>query len=88
MGFSRQDPEDLPDPGIEPGSLALYADALPSEPQFSCNREKVGDSKTKYSKDLPGGLAAKTPSSNAGGVGFTPSWGIKILHATKCSQKL
>ena len=26
-------PGDLPDPGIEPGSPALQADALPSEPQ-------------------------------------------------------
>ena len=41
MGFSRQEywsglprpfAEDLPNPGIEPGSLALQADALPSEP--------------------------------------------------------
>ena len=41
MGFSRQEywsglpfpsPEDLPDPGIEPGSPALRADALTSEP--------------------------------------------------------
>ena len=41
MGFSRQEywsglplpsPEDLPDPGIEPGSPALQTDALPSEP--------------------------------------------------------
>ena len=41
MGFSSQEywsglpcpsPGDLPDPGIEPGSLALWADALPSEP--------------------------------------------------------
>ena len=41
MGFSRQEywsglpflsPEDLPNPGIEPGSPALEADALPSEP--------------------------------------------------------
>ena len=41
MGFSRQEywsalpfpsPEDLPDPGIEPRSPALQADALPSEP--------------------------------------------------------
>ena len=41
MGFSRQEywsglpfpsPRDLPDPGIEPGSPALQADALPSEP--------------------------------------------------------
>ena len=41
MGFSRQDywsglsfrsPGDLPDPGIEPGSPTLEADALTSEP--------------------------------------------------------
>ena len=41
MGFSWQEywsglpfpsPGDLPDPGIEPGSPALQADALPSEP--------------------------------------------------------
>ena len=41
MGFSRQEywsglafpsPGDLPDPGFEPGSPALQADALPSEP--------------------------------------------------------
>ena len=42
LGFPRQEywsglpfpsPGDLPDPGIEPGSLALQADSLPSEPQ-------------------------------------------------------
>ena len=41
MGFSRQEywnglpfpsPGDLPDPGTEPGSPALQADALTSEP--------------------------------------------------------
>ena len=41
MGFSRQEcwiglpfpsPGDLPDRGIKPGSAALQADALPSEP--------------------------------------------------------
>ena len=41
MGFSRQEywsgvpfpsPGDLPDPGVEPRSPALQADALPSEP--------------------------------------------------------
>ena len=41
MGFSRQEcwsglpfpsPRDLPNPGIEPGSPTLQADALPSEP--------------------------------------------------------
>ena len=42
MGFSRQEywsglpfpsPGDLSDPGIKPGSPALQADSLPSEPQ-------------------------------------------------------
>ena len=42
MGFPRQEywsglpfpsPGDLPDPGIEPGSPALQADSLPSEPR-------------------------------------------------------
>ena len=42
MAFSRQEywsglpfpsPEDLPDPGIKPGSPAFQADSLPSEPQ-------------------------------------------------------
>ena len=41
MGFSRQEywselpfpsPGDLPNPGIKPGSPALQADTLPSEP--------------------------------------------------------
>ena len=41
MGFSRQEnwsglpcppPGDLPDPGIEPASLALQEDSLPPEP--------------------------------------------------------
>ena len=41
MGFSRQEhwngllrpsPEDLPNPGTEPGSAALQADSLPAEP--------------------------------------------------------
>ena len=31
-GLPFPSPGDLPDPGIEPGSPALEADALPSEP--------------------------------------------------------
>ena len=31
-GLPFPSPEDLPDPGIKPGSPALKADALPSEP--------------------------------------------------------
>ena len=34
-GLPFPSPGDLPDPGIEPGSPALRADALPSEPQGS-----------------------------------------------------
>ena len=46
MGFSRQEyrsglpfpsPGDLPDPGIEPRSPALQADALPSKPPGKSN---------------------------------------------------
>ena len=45
MGFSRQEcwsglplpsPGDSPDPGIEPGSPALHADALPSDKHLGC----------------------------------------------------
>ena len=32
-GLPFPSPGDLPNPGIEPGSPALQADALPSEPQ-------------------------------------------------------
>ena len=32
MGLPFPSPGDLPDPGIEPGSPASQADALPSEP--------------------------------------------------------
>ena len=47
MGFSRQEcwsglpfpsPGDLPDPGVEPRSPALQADALPFEPPGNINR--------------------------------------------------
>ena len=51
MGFSRQEcwsgmpfpsPGDLPDPGIEPGSPALQADTLLSEPPGNPRgREKI-----------------------------------------------
>ena len=54
MEFSRQEywsglpfptPGDLPDPGIKPGSPALQADSLPSEPpgkpnEILCKRKK------------------------------------------------
>ena len=58
MGFSRQEywsglpfpsPGDLPDPGIEPGSPALQADALPSEPPGKSYVESIGECKAKRS---------------------------------------
>ena len=53
MGFSRQEywsgfpfppPGDLPNPGIEPGSPALQADSLQSEPSLE---------KSTYAKAVP-----------------------------------
>ena len=50
MGFSRQEywsglpfpsPGDLPNPGIEPGSPALEADALTSEPPGKPRESKI-----------------------------------------------
>ena len=58
LGFSRQEywnglpfpsPEDLPNPGIEPGSPTLQADALPSElpgkPLIKLKEEEKGGRK-------------------------------------------
>ena len=60
MGFSRQEywsglpfssPEDLPDPGIEPGSPALQADSLPTEVPGTPGGYK-GELKNKYRSRL------------------------------------
>ena len=59
MGFSRQEywsglpfpsPGHLPNPGIEPRSPALRADALPSEPQGSprCLRSVLNQTQGKF----------------------------------------
>ena len=45
MEFSRPEspsPGDLPNPGIEPRSPALQADALPAEPQEETKNTEVG----------------------------------------------
>ena len=56
MGFSKQEhwsglpfpsPGDLPDPGIEPRSPALQADALPSELPGK-QKDLSGNTTTKY----------------------------------------
>ena len=60
MEFSRQEnwsklpfpfPGDLPNPGIKPGSLALQADYLPSEPPGK-PRSSSYDPKNKSKKQL------------------------------------
>ena len=60
MGFSRQEcwsglpfpsPGDLPDPGIEPGSPALQADVLPSEPP---GKPREGSLERERSFQTPG----------------------------------
>ena len=48
ISFSR----DLPNPGIEPGSPALQADALPSEPPGKPFHAKMGSIKDRNSMDL------------------------------------
>ena len=56
MDFSRQEywsglpfpsPRDLPNPGIKPGSPALQADTLPSEPPGKPEGDKISEIK-KY----------------------------------------
>ena len=67
MGFSRQEywsglpfpsPGDLPDPGIKPGSPALRAGTLPSEPPGKANDPSSpvhtdGHYTDSFLKDLP-----------------------------------
>ena len=61
-GFSRQEhwsglpcppSEDLPDPGTEPGSLALQADSLPSEPQEELHKDHTSNISTGLHKYIP-----------------------------------
>ena len=62
MGFSRQEywsglpvpsPGDLPDPGIEPRSPALQADALNSEPPGKPTQRNGGPQKIKNESPHP-----------------------------------
>ena len=74
MGFFRQEywsglpfpsPGDLPDPGIEPRSPALQADALTSEPPGKPNRSEVKLNINELSipaKNQTAGLNIKNPA--------------------------
>ena len=68
MGFSRQEywsglpfpsSRDLPDPGIEPRSPALQADALLSEPPHE-KRDYVGSGEMSSWDHLSGALAMRS----------------------------
>ena len=43
-GLPFPSPGDLPNPGMEPGSPALQADALPSEPPGKLNKKALSSS--------------------------------------------
>ena len=83
MGFFRQEywsglpfpsPGDLPDPGMEPRSPALQADALPSEPLG-----KQGNKKEKEPRK------DKKKSKKAEGYKYQVSWNLKlkVINRTK-----
>ena len=38
--------------------------------------------------DFPISPVVKTLPSTAGGTGLTPGWRLKILHVTRCGQKV
>ena len=71
--------EDLPDPGIEPGSPALQADSLPSKPSgkpqsvFSYINEMSFE--TSKVEGFPGGSDGKASVYNAGDLGSIPGLG-------------
>ena len=82
MGFSRQEywsglpfpsPGDLPDPGIEPRSPALQADALTSEPP---GKPSLGEyAFVNWNLGFPGDLDGKESACNAGDLGSIPRSG-------------
>ena len=99
MGFSRQEywsglpfpsPGDLPDPGIEPRSPALQADALTSEPPEKPNTEPLAKIHEPYSSTMEiksGHSAALNLEGNKFTL-FHPSWThIRILWSSKTQNR-
>ena len=95
MGFSRQEywsglpfpsAGDFPNPGIEPGSPALQADTLPSEPPGKPQVRTYVSIITlnhKLTRAFPGASVVKYLPCNAGEEGSISSQGTKILYAAK-----
>ena len=93
MGFSRQEywsglpfPSlgDLADPGIEPESPTLQADALPSEPPAKKTRVRTN---WLLRSSSHGPVRLRLCASKAGGAGSIPGWETKTPHAVWFSQK-
>ena len=92
MEFSRQEyssglpfpsPGDLPDPGIEPGSPALQADALPSEPPGN-----QGASESEVAQSCPtlgDPMDCSLPASSAHGIlqARVLEWGATAFSTRK-----
>ena len=77
MGFSRQEywsgevfpsPADLPNPGIEPRSPALWADSLPSEPPWKPKRTQ----RKRFRVGPQGDLRAEVVLGSRQGVKHEP----------------
>ena len=90
MGFSRQEywsglpfpsPENLPDPGIEPGSPALEADALPSEPPGKPDQESNPDQ--SLSPTLAGIFFTTEPPGTPWSKDLNPVSMFSKLHGKK-----
>ena len=84
MEFSRQEywsrlpypsPEDLPDPGIEPRSAALQADAVPSEPPGS-HWDLPGSRLKPVSPALAGGPLSPEPPGKYYSFQYNQTWTI------------
>ena len=102
MGFSRQEywsgspfpsPGDLPNPGIEPGSRALPADTLPSEPPgkpHSPTPAKLGGGPGgPYSRFYPwltpaSALIFRFPPADMEGFGWNKGSGWPLINISPC----
>ena len=76
MGFSKQEywtglpfppPDDLPNPGIKPGSPTLQADSLPSKPLWKPFKTKT-ENKTKAECQLENKMKKTKPTNKHGEI--------------------
>ena len=89
MEFSRQEywsglpfpsPGDLPNPGIEPGSPALQADALPSEPPLNSTHYQSNGCNVVYGQIHPTVDVTVLSSSQQHSPRQTTFWAVTLLN--------